>query len=341
MNEANVTNVTNISNVSNVAKEGLIPWVEKYRPLHLDGVISHSHIVNVLSNLIQNQRFPHVIFYGPPGTGKTTTILACARKIYGDDVSSMVLELNGSDDRGISIVREQIKEFSSTNNLMQSSSNLKLVVLDEADSMTYDAQFALRQVIENYTQNTRFCFICNYITKIIPGILSRCVSFNFSPISDKEHKIHLQNISINETVNVTDTCLDEIIKMSEGDMRRSINVLQALHMSNNTKESSDINELYQVIGYPNPSVKTCIINIILNNNLKDAYQKILSLKCSQNLCVNDILKELVDYVIQSDIKNVTMARIITEFAKIEVYLANNVDENIQLGAILATMKLHL
>ena len=313
-----------------------IPWVEKYRPSRLDGVVSHGHIITALSNLIRERNtFPHVIFYGPSGTGKTTTILACAREIYGMEASSMILELNGSDDRGINVVREQIKEFSSTRNF--ASNKLKLVVLDEADSMTYDAQFALRQVIENYTNSTRFCFICNYITKIIPGIQSRCVSFNFSPVTDEFHLQHLKTIVSREQVQVTDDCIGEIVRISEGDMRKSINVLQALHLSSPLKKS--INDLYQIIGYPNPSIKQSIIDCIMKNDITEAYNKIQIIKRDNHLCVNDILKELVDFIIREEISSVKMAKIISQLAKIETYLASNVNEDIQLGAIISSVKM--
>lgn len=315
-----------------------IPWVEKYRPQQLNDVISHQHIISTLRNLIKNNKLPHTIFYGPSGTGKTSTILACAREIYGDAVNAMILELNGSDDRGINIVREQIKDFSSTNNYLFSNP-LKLVILDEVDSMTYDAQFALRQVIENNVSNTRFCFICNYITKIIPGIQSRCVAFNFSPISDGVHLQHIKDIIKKENMTVTDECAKEMIKIAEGDMRKSLNVLQALYLANLQKKI-DINELYQIIGYPNPSIKNEIIDTILDNNISDAYSMITALRKNNNLCVQDILKELVEYVINSGLNNIKMARILSELAKIETYLANNVNEDVQMGAIIAAIKLN-
>ena len=176
-----------------------VPWTEKYRPNELIEIISHDNIINTLDKIINNNKFPNIIFFGPPGTGKTSTIIACAKKIYKNNYKNMVLELNGSDDRGIKIVRELIKDFSEYNQLF--CSGVKLVILDEADSMTYDAQFALRRVIENNTYNTRFCLVCNYITKLIPAIISRCITFRFESINKESSYLKIENILKNAAIN--------------------------------------------------------------------------------------------------------------------------------------------
>ena len=157
------------------------PWVEKYRPSTLDDLVAHKEIIGVLRRLIQADKLPHTLLYGPPGTGKTSTILAAARDMYGANFKAMTLELNASDDRGIDVVRNQIKEFAGTRRLF--SRGIKLIILDEADMMTNDAQFALRRVIEKYTSNARFCLICNYANKIIPALQSRCTKFRFAPLA--------------------------------------------------------------------------------------------------------------------------------------------------------------
>jgi replication factor C subunit 3/5 len=131
--------------------------------------------------LIEQNKLPHLLLYGPAGTGKTTTILAAARRMYGEQYKGMTLELNASDDRGIGVVRDQIKEFAGTKKLF--AKGTKLIILDEADNMTNDAQFALRRVIEKYASNARFCLICNYVSKIIPALQSRCTRFRFQPLS--------------------------------------------------------------------------------------------------------------------------------------------------------------
>jgi len=161
-----------------------LPWVEKYRPNSLDELIAHEEIIQILNKLIESNKLPHLLFHGPPGTGKTSTIIACAKKMYGANYSSMTLELNASDDRGIDVVREQIKEFAGTKKLF--STGVKLIILDEADAMTQDAQSALRRVIEKYTSNTRFCMICNYVNKIMPALQSRCTRFRFAPLRPEQ-----------------------------------------------------------------------------------------------------------------------------------------------------------
>lgn len=150
--------------------QGSLPWVEKYRPGDLKDLISHNHIINTIQRYIQEKNLPNLLFYGPPGTGKTSTIVACAKHMYGKDFSMMVLELNASDARGIDVVRQIIKTFAETQvPFTNSEYNIKLIILDEADAMTRDAQAALRRIMEKYSKTTRFCLICNYVGLVHPG----------------------------------------------------------------------------------------------------------------------------------------------------------------------------
>jgi len=324
-------------------KESELPWVEKYRPDTVVNIISHKDILNILKKLIVKGNFPHVIFYGPPGTGKTTTILACAKQMYGESYTNMVLELNGSDDRGINVVREQIKDFSQSEMFNNDIFNInkkkhKLVILDEADSMTYDAQFALRRVIESYTATTRFCLICNYSTKIIQPLQSRCIIFRFSPIPFEDHFNHIKKIVKLEKMSMDDEVLREIILLSEGDMRKSLNVLQSLFM---TCGSNHINldMLYINLGYPKLSEKKEITDSIINNNIGVAYSTIKQLELTKSFSLNDILNQLTLHVIQdTTINSIKKAKIIKNFAQIEYFLAGNINTSIQLGAIIAALK---
>lgn len=187
------------------------------------------------------QRLPHLLLYGPPGTGKTSTILALARRIYGTkNMRQMVLELNASDDRGIDVVREQIKTFASTKQIFtmnptsSSSTSMaayKLIILDEADAMTSTAQMALRRIMEKYTANTRFCIIANYTHKLSPALLSRCTRFRFSPLKERDIRVLVDKVITEENVNINSDATDSLVRLSKGDMRRALNVLQACHAS--------------------------------------------------------------------------------------------------------------
>lgn len=177
-----------------------------------------------------------MLFYGPPGTGKTSTILALAKELYGPEMfRTRVLELNASDERGISIVREKVKDFAR----MQLSNPpphykdrypcppYKIIILDEADSMTQDAQSALRRTMETYSKITRFCLICNYVTRIIDPLASRCSKFRFKMLDQGNAKKRLEDIAENENVNLEDGAVDTLIKCSEGDLRKAITFLQS------------------------------------------------------------------------------------------------------------------
>eukprot|EP00033_Pygsuia_biforma_P004795 GCRY01005257.1.p1 GENE.GCRY01005257.1~~GCRY01005257.1.p1 ORF type:complete len:217 (+),score=23.75 GCRY01005257.1:254-904(+) len=207
-----------------MATNETLMWVEKYRPSTFEEVLAHEDILKTIQNLIKANSLPHLLFYGPPGTGKTTTILALARELYGKNMRTMTLELNASDDRGIDVVREQIKDFASTR--MMFSSGYKLVILDEADAMTKTAQAALRRVIEKYSKSTRFCLICNYSSKIIPAIQSRCTRFRFSPLDPSLVRDRVRQILKAEKVLYDESGLQAVVRLGRGDMRRALNILQ-------------------------------------------------------------------------------------------------------------------
>ncbi|KAF0300612.1 Replication factor C subunit 5 [Amphibalanus amphitrite] len=179
-----------------------LPWVEKYRPKQLSDLISHEEIIKTIGRFMKEDALPHLLFYGPPGTGKTSTILACAKQLYKpSEFQAMVLELNASDDRGIGAVRNQIQSFASTRTIF--NRGFKLIILDEADAMTKDAQNALRRIIEKYTDNVRFCLICNYLSKIIPAIQSRCTRFRFGPLATEQVAPRLDHVVKQEGVDLS------------------------------------------------------------------------------------------------------------------------------------------
>ncbi|KXN87433.1 Replication factor C subunit 3 [Leucoagaricus sp. SymC.cos] len=268
-----------------------LPWVEKYRPVTLDDVVSHKDITSTIERFIEKNRLPHLLFYGPPGTGKTSTILAVARRIYGVDYKKQILELNASDDRGIDVVREQIKQFAETRTLF--SKGFKLIILDEADMMTQAAQAALRRVIEQYTKNVRFCIICNYVNKIAPAIQSRCTRFRFSPLPMTEVEKRVNMVVEAENVPLTADGKNALLKLSRGDMRRALNVLQACHAA---YDIIGENEIYTCTGNPHPSDIETIVNSMLSDEFTASYQMISKMKTERGLALQDLLTGAYDYI---------------------------------------------
>lgn len=221
---------------SNEDKEQSKPWVEKYRPKTLDEVTAQDHAVTVLKKTLQSANLSHMLFYGPPGTGKTSTILALTKELFGPELTkTRVLELNASDERGISIVREKIKNFARLTVSKPSKKDLenypcppyKIIILDEADSMTADAQSALRRTMETYSNVTRFCLICNYVTRIIDPLASRCAKFRFKPLDTSNALERLQYVAKQEDVKYEEGTLGRILTISAGDLRKAITLLQS------------------------------------------------------------------------------------------------------------------
>jgi replication factor C subunit 2/4 len=229
------------------------PWIEKYRPKSLKDVTSQSTTTNILEKSLKSANLPHMLFYGPPGTGKTSTILALAHELYGPNlIHSRVLELNASDERGISIVRDRIKNFARLAVSNPSTEDkekypcppYKLIILDEADSMTTDAQSALRRTMENYANVTRFCLICNYVTKIIDPLASRCSKFRFRSL-DKDLGIkRLQFIVEQENLDIKTDAIIEILDVCEGDLRRAVNLLQCVSTVLDNSTNFQIKQLF-------------------------------------------------------------------------------------------------
>ncbi|PPQ68500.1 hypothetical protein CVT26_003439 [Gymnopilus dilepis] len=239
------------------------PWVEKYRPKTIDDVSAQEHTVAVLQKTLTSTNLPHMLFYGPPGTGKTSTILALARQLFGpDNFRNRVLELNASDERGIAIVRDKIKNFARQTPRAQTVASdgktypcppYKIIILDEADSMTQDAQGALRRIMETYARITRFCLVCNYVTRIIEPLASRCSKFRFTPLDNDSAALRISHIATEERVDVDKSVIDALISTSHGDLRRAITYLQsASRLSSSTNPptkitSADIQEIAGVV----------------------------------------------------------------------------------------------
>jgi len=243
-------------------------WVDVYRPTHLSDVISHQHILKIVKNMIENNCLTHLLFNGQRGLGKTTVIQTVLNELYGSQQNIMTLKLNASNHRGIEVVRQEIKGFVTTR--MMFSDKPKFVILDEADSMTMDAQLALRRIMDRYSKNAKFCIICNYIRKIHPALISRCVQLRFSPLRNEDMKERLQYIIQKENITIPDDLLTKLIDISDHDMRRAIFMLQALSFEKNkTKE-----RLCSIFKYPTDvQIDECISLIKLP--LEERIEKII------------------------------------------------------------------
>lgn len=324
------------STTTAAASVGNLPWVEKYRPSTLDDPISHKDIVSTIDRFIAEDRLPHLLLYGPPGTGKTSTILAAARKMYApNELSSMLLELNASDDRGIGVVSDQVISFAETRTLSFRAAGerrkLKLILLDEADAMTGDAQNALRRVIERYTDNVRFCLICNYLSKIIPALQSRCTRFRFAPLGKEQIMPRLRHIAAAERVNVTEDGEQALISLAEGDMRRVINVLQSRAMAYDRVTESTV---YQCVGHPLKSDVRDIVTWLLNESFEEIYKRVNQLKVAKGLALQDILSEVHFYVIRLAVSQTVKIILLEKMADIEYRLSSGASEKLQLGALI-------
>jgi len=237
-------------------------WIEKYRPLKFNNILGQDKIIKILEKMIENGSFPHLILSGSSGTGKTSTIMAIVEKLYGKSKTFMVMKLDASDDRGINSVRDEIKGFAEKITLF--NKGIKLIILDEADAMTFDAQFALRRIVEKYSDTTRFCFICNYENKIIPPIKSRCLNFTFFPV-DKDNIIKkLKYICKKEKIRYDNDAIEVIAKLSNGDFRKSINLLQSISMRIDVIKKQ---YCYETVGLLNDNTLKNILELLLNKNI--------------------------------------------------------------------------
>lgn len=303
-------------------------WVEKYRPSKLEEISSQKIIIDALQNVLITKKIPHLLFYGPSGSGKTSTILALAKELFKTDLSmNRVIELNASDERGINIIRDKIKKYSKQ--LMNTSNNLppwKFIILDEADTMTTDSQFALRRIMEQYSKITRFCIICNYHTKIIDPIISRCATFHFKPISPDSILEKLQFICTNENINYNDTLLKKIIELSRGDLRKAINFLQKCH--NVYNNSFNIDLLKEISGIINDTTFKQLMNCIIKKDIINVDEIINNIHREGYSLVNQILL-FHNYIINSDFSDDIKSKIIYLLCDIDHNLIKGCNEYIQ------------
>jgi replication factor C subunit 3/5 len=317
-----------------------LPWVEKFRPKKLNEVVDHEIFVSTLKEFIKKKQFPHLLLSGPPGTGKTSTIMSCAKELYKDNYPVMVLDINASEERGIDVVRNKIKNFITTKGvfLEEGAALFKLVILDEADAMTLDAQSMLVNIMEKHTLNARFCLICNYIKKINPAIQSRCTIFKFAPLKRKFIENKIKSIADSIGFTVTKDGINTLIKISNGDMRKVINTLQATYMAFG-KNVSDLN-INKCAGYPLPEDIKQISEILECKAIKDSYAEVYKIVKQNAYSLMDVIHELFSkkietYLSSNEKNNDKIMNLILNMRTIEANLSMYQNEGIQLSGLIA------
>jgi len=309
-------------------------WVEKYRPRKLKDVAGQKYIIERLSAYVKVSNVPHMIFAGPPGTGKTTSVLALSRELYGESWSQNFNELNASDERGIGIIRGKIKNFART--APMGNSAFKIIFLDEADSLTSDAQAALRRTIERYTHICRFILSVNYSSKIIEPIQSRCTMFRFSPLNSEDIKNYIRKIAQKENLEITKDGLETLIFVSQGDLRKAINVLQ-VGASLNNKITADL--LYETSATANPKDVQSLILTALDGDFIAARNKLYDLLIKNGLSGGDVIKQIHRNIFDLTIPDVSKIKLIEKTGEIEFRLTEGSNEHIQLETLLAQFAL--
>lgn len=306
-------------------------WVEKYRPRNLNDVVNQKEIVSRLKIFIQEKSMPHLIFSGPPGTGKTTCALALAHDLFGPSFRQNAKELNASDERGIKVVRTSIKQFAHYKG--SADQPYKILVLDEADNMTGDAQQALRRTMESTSRNCRFILICNYSSKIIDPIQSRCSIFRFSPLKDEDILQRLDEISKKEKITLLDDGKEAILYNCGGDMRRAINILQT---AATLKKKIDANTVYKVTGKARPEEIRNLLKTALEGEFIEAIEQIETLLNVYGLSGIDIIEQFHREIIKlTSISEIQKIELVEKTGEINYRLIEGADEKIQLHALIA------
>ena len=315
------------------------PWIEKYRAIKLNDIMHQNEVISMLQTSIKTGSLPHLLFYGPPGTGKTSTAQAIARELFGPiNIKNRLLELNASDERGINVVRNKIVEFAksmvSYPDPAYPSPPFKIIILDEADAMTIEAQSALRKTIEEYSTITRFCFVCNYINQIIDPIVSRCVNFRFKPINNDIIYNKLLVISQLENMSITPSLLKLLSEKTDGDMRTAIMLLQNLQYISHDIKKDDIDDICGCLSdYIIDKInKTCIINK-KKPSILCLYELVNEIK-SYSYPIENVLEQISLLIINSPLSDKQKSQICIEIGSSEKKLIDGSDEKLQLLNIL-------
>lgn len=309
-------------------------WIEKYRPERLDDIVGQDEIVRRLKSYVKTRNLPHLLFSGPPGVGKTAASISIVKEIFGETWRNNFIELNASDERGIDIIRHKVKDFARMAPLGEA--DFKVIFLDEADALTNDAQSALRRTMERYSATTRFILSCNYSSKIIEPIQSRCAVYRFRSLSDEAVTERMKKIAEAEVVKVTPEGMGAIVYVARGDMRKAINALQAASLMGGEVTEETI---YQITATARPEQIRDLMKTALAGNFTQARSLLDDLLLVQGLSGEDVIiqihRQTISLVDSGDLPAPTLVRLMDRIGEIDFRMTEGANERIQLESLLA------
>lgn len=309
-------------------------WTEKYRPRKFEEVVGQEEIIKRVKSLTNSMNLPHLLFAGPAGTGKSTLALIIVKELFGEAWRENYLELNASDERGIDVVRQKVKDFARTKALADVP--FKVIFLDEADALTREAQQALRRTMENYTSTCRFVLSCNYSSRILDPIQSRCVVFRFQLLEKKDIKRRIDIICRDEGLTITSEAFDVLYEASGGDCRRIINLLQATASISPNITPDLVNT---IISQAKPSDIKIVLDYALTGDFESSRQKLLDIMLKDSISGQDVIKAIQKEIWNLEIDSALKVRLTEKTGEAEFRLVEGSDEFIQLEALLASFVL--
>ncbi|AGB14696.1 DNA polymerase III, gamma/tau subunit [Halovivax ruber XH-70] len=308
-------------------------WIEKYRPESLDDVKGHENIVPRLRKYVEQDDLPHLMFAGPAGVGKTASAGAIARELYGEDWREHFLELNASDERGIDVVRDRIKNFARSS---FGGVKYRIIFLDEADALTSDAQSALRRTMEQFSHNTRFILSCNYSSQIIDPIQSRCAVFRFTELSDEAIEAQTREIAETEGISLTDDGVDALVYAAAGDMRKAINGLQAAAVMG---EEVDEAAVFAITSTARPEEVEKMVDQAIGGDFTAARATLEDLLTDRGLAGGDVIDQLHRSAWEFDLGEHETVRLLERLGEVDYRITEGANERLQLEAMLAHLAL--
>lgn len=306
-------------------------WTERYRPDSLSEIVGQDEITERLQAFVDEDSIPHMLFAGPAGTGKTTSAVALAKDLYGDEWNQNFMETNASDERGIDVVREKIKDFARTKPI---DAEYKIIFLDEADALTSDAQQALRRTMEQFSDNARFILSCNYSSKIIDPIQSRCAVFRYNRLEEEQVRSYIMRLGEAEEFRISEDAIDAIMRVSSGDLRRVTNILQTAAIQ---KDEIDEDDVYGVAASLRPDEIRNILDLALKEEFMEARDELSDLMIERGLDGQDVIDSIHREIYDLDIPDRGKLEIIENLGEFEFRITEGGSPDIQIEALLANI----